>query len=310
MYNYNPHYHGEPHDFGNEILAMMADTVSNAPLPQLEEIVTPEALVRINDTYNLFPDTEKPRARATIIETLLIMQERLGRPITLPQEVHPDIRADWNAMQQGSGSSTDPRGTMPREGGEVTSMPTPALSVTDPQVAVAQAVREALLAQSKDVLMRMKSVSCGSLTALQRKTRQLAIHRMLTQLKLTITNGGTEVPLGLYQVCAANPRLDFTTNAAFLRSLDTEIARTAAAPEIATQTTTVASVKGKQGMDALVDELPLLAAHGAAGALFGKAFFDKPVAGAIAAPVIMHFLSPLLKKMSLHLICRWLCFEN
>jgi hypothetical protein len=279
------------------LLGMMLQGVNEMPAQLLTQTLYEEGLPMMAETYNNTPNALKPVARAKIIEILTKTQNKTGQPITLPPSFPADIRADWNAMQQGSGSSTDPRGIMPREGGEATSMPTPALSVTDPQVAVVQAVREALLAQSTNVTRQGMSISCGAPTALQKKTRQLAIHNMLTQLKVVINNGGTEVPLALYQTCVANPRLDFSTNAAFLRSLDAEIARTAVAPEIATQTTTVASIKGKQGMDALIDELPLLAAHGAAGALFGKAFFDKPVAGAIAAPVIMHFLSPLMKKM-------------
>ena len=297
MYNYNPHCYGNPQvtqemveQLFNWLVQNAKDTPAEEMLKSTNDWITPKGLSELAAMYMETPPEYRSIAKNKILESLSIVQEKTGVKFALPPTFPPEIAQEWNAMQ--NTSSTDPRGTMPKEGGEAV-----AIAAADPRDRVIQTVRERLLFQSNSIQRAGMSISCGTQTALQKKTRQLAIHNMLNQLKLNINNGRAETPIALYQTCVANPRLDLSSNPAFLLSLDAEIARTAEEPEIATQTTTVASVKGKQGMDALVDELPLLAAHGAAGALFGKAFFDKPIAGAIAAPVIMHFLSPLMKKL-------------
>jgi len=227
--------------------------------------------------YNAMVEEDKPALRSLFVGMLQALQERTGLDIQLPNGYPPEIIADWNASKQITQSSTDPRGTMP-----IAEQPVP---MNQPSLAV---MRDSLKRQRDQAMQMAMQMMCAAPTALQKKTRVLAVYESLLLLKEMAALGRIEMtPPNLYNSCGQNPNLVLDDDAAFLASLDNEIARFSVEPTITTKTVKVPSIQDKS---TLMDDLPMIVAQSVLGGLVGKAILDKPLVGATVTPVLLHFL--------------------
>jgi hypothetical protein len=265
---------------GQELLAQFdqffqLDEISGAPEAEIEQALS-QLGTMFSNLYDQTPAPFKPPMQAKMVGFLSAIQDKLGRPLVLDRTYPADIRTDWSASKQITQSSTDPRGTMP-----IAEQPVP---MNQPSLA---AMRDSVGRQRERALSMAMQMMCAAPTALQKKTRVLAVYESLLLLKEMALQGRPIVPPNLYNSCGQNPQLVLGDDAAFLASLDNEIARFSVEPTITTKTVNVPSIQDKS---TLMDDLPMIVAQSVLGGLVGKAILDKPLVGATVTPVLLHFL--------------------
>ena len=272
---------------GQELLAQFdqffqIDELTNATVSEIEQGLATTGVMLSNIYYNT-PDPFKPPMRAKIIDLLNAVQNKLGKPLVLDNNSPAEIRAEWNASQPVQQVSSDQR----------TGATAP---VTQNEIVVVSPIGmfiEKLKADRQQAQLFAASARMKPPTALEIKARALANFENLKAIKASIETGIYPDTVKVYSPSKANPVLDLDNgDQAFLISLEKEIARFSVEPEIEKKTVAVASIKSKKNM---ADEIPMYAAQAAIGALAGKALADKPLVGAVVAPILIFGINMLRK---------------